>query len=159
MGSGISTKYEINSSFGVMEVRETDSQYRRVFDEDYLNDFCNEMIERPEVEGSSIDGNYLKVRDKYPLRTGGNLGHQTHHTGYNNYYSENPMKDAMSLYSDLSYGGYTWQEDGIIISKFKDGDIVSFRPISSTVNSPAVDIHVIHSSLMRWQRIHFLIWE
>ena len=63
MGSGISTKYQLNPYYGEMEVRESDSMYRRVFDEDYLDEFCREMIERPEVEGSSMDKNYLKVQD------------------------------------------------------------------------------------------------
>jgi hypothetical protein len=159
MGSGISTKYQLNPYYGEMEVRESDSMYRRVFDEDYLDEFCREMIERPEVEGSSMDKNYLKVQDKYPIRTGGNLGHKTDHTGFNNFYSDNPMKDAMELYSNLSNGSATRIQDDVVLSKFKDGDIVSFRPYTSTSGSPAVDIKVVSSSILRKQRIHFLLWE
>lgn len=159
MGSGISTKYQIDPCFGEMEAREPDSDYKRVFDEDYLDDFCREMVERPKVEGSSIDKNYLKVQEKYPLRTGGNLGHKTDHPGFNNYYSDNPMRDAMDLYSDLSYGSTTRIQDDVVLSKFGDGDIISFRPYTSTSGSPAVDIKIVSSSILRNQRIHFMLWE
>ena len=157
MGSGLSTKYVIHTSYGVLEVGESEQEYRRAFDEDYLDEFCREMIERPRVDGSSIDGNYLKVQDKYPLRAGGNLGHETHHPGYNNFYSDNPTKDAMEMYSDLSYGSTTQLRDDVVLSKFEDGDIISLRPYTSTNGSPAVDVHVINSRILRWQRIHFLL--
>ena len=159
MGSGLSTKYVLHPYHGVLEVGEPEQEYRRVFDEDSLDEFCREMIERPKEDGSSIDGNYLTVQDKYPLRTGGNLGQKTDHPGYNNYYSDNPIKDAMDMYSDLSYGSVTQVRDDVVFSKFEDGDIISFRPYTSTAGSPAVDVHVFNSKILRWQRIHFLLWE
>ena len=69
------------------------------------------------------------------------------------------MKDAMELYSNLSNGSATRIQDDVVLSKFKDGDIVSFRPYTSTSGSPAVDIKVVSSSILRKQRIHFLLWE
>ena len=157
MGSGLSTKYVIHTSYGVLEVGESEQEYRRVFDEDYLDEFCREMIERPKVDGSSIDGNYLKVQDKYPLRAGGNLGEKTGKTGYNNWYSDNPMQDAMELYSDLSNGGYTaysGNEHGIIAT-LGDKSKVMFRPYTSTEGSPAVDIKIANPGIVRGQKIHF----
>ena len=158
MGSGLSTKYVIHTSYGVLEVGEKEQEYRRVFDEDYLDEFGREMIERPKVDGSSIDGNYLKVQDKYPLRAGGNLGEGTGKSGFNNWHSDNPMEDAMEMFSNLSSGGETSFSDNNhgIISKFADKSNVMFRPHSSTTGGPAVDIKITNSGLLRKQRIHFL---
>jgi len=157
MGSGISTKYQIDPYYGEMKAREPDAEYRRVFDEDYLDDFCREMIERPKVEGSSIDKNYLRVQDKYPLRTGGNLGHRTSNQGRNEFYSDNPMRDAMEMFSDLSYGGateYTGNNHGIVTT-FYDKSNILFRPYTSTKGSPAVDIKITNPGIVRGQKIHF----
>lgn len=157
MGSGLSTKYVIHTSYGVLEVGEKEKEYRRVFDEDYLNEFCREMMERPKVDGSSIDGNYLKVQDKYPLRAGGNLGERTGKAGLNNWYSDNPMRDAMELFSDLSNGGiteYSGNNHGIITT-FENKSNVMFRPYTSTEGSPAVDIRVSNPGMIRGQKIHF----
>lgn len=158
MGSGFSTKYETNYSYGAMEVGEQDCPYNRVFDEDYIDDFCQQMIDRPKVEGSSIDSNYLNVQDKYPLRTGGNLGEGTGKSGNNNWFSDDPMRDAMEMFSDLSYGGKTSFSENYhgIISKFGDSSSVMFRPYTSTPDSPAVEIRIINSLYLRGQKIHFL---
>lgn len=163
MGSGISTKYQIDSSYGTYYISEKEAEYgskvERVFDEDFLNDFCNEKISQKPIEGSSIESNYQRVKDKYPLRTGGNLGDKTDHTKYNVKYSEDPIRDAMEMYSDLSYGGKTGYTDNLhgIQTDFRDGSHILFRPYSSIPGSPSVDITVINpSSLRPWQRIHFL---
>lgn len=159
MGSGLSTKYVLHTYQGVLEVRESELEYRRVFDEDYLDEFCRDMIERPKEDGSSIDGNYLKVQAKYPLRTGGNLGEGTGKAGFNNWYSDNPIQDAMEMFSDLSNGGstvYSGNEHGIIAT-FGDKSNVMFRPYTSTEGSPAVDIRITNPGMVRGQKIHFIL--
>ena len=161
MGSGISTKYQIDSSYGTYYVSEKESEYgskiERVFDEDFLNDFCNEKIKQKPIEGSSIESNYQRVKDKYPLRTGGNLGDKTKETGRNEFHCDNPMQEAMKLYSELSYGGETQYTQNLhgIMSKMSDGTIL-FRPYTSTAGSPAVEVRVDFLDSGKMRKIHFV---
>ena len=101
MGSGISAKYELCTYEDSLQENES---YERHYDDDYVESFCREKIETPPVKGSSLDENYLMVKDKYPLRAGGNLGEKGKTSGINVYKSDNPMQSAMEMYSDLSYG-------------------------------------------------------
>lgn len=155
MGSGISAKYELRTYDGSMQVSEN---YERCYDDDFIESFCREKIETAQIKGSSLDENYLKVKEKYPLRAGGNLGEKGKTSGINVYKTDNPMQSAMEMYSDLSYGGrteFTKNKHGIQ-TIFEDESFILYRPYTSTYGSPAVEISVVNSKYFRNQKIHFI---
>ena len=156
MGSGISAKYELCTYEDSLQENES---YERHYDDDYVESFCREKIETPPVKGSSLDENYLMVKDKYPLRAGGNLGEKGKTSGINVYKSDNPMQSAMEMYSDLSYGGrteFTKNNHGIQ-TVFEDESSILYRPYTSIPGSPAVEISVVNSKYLRNQKIHFIL--
>lgn len=155
MGSGISGKYELRIYDDSVQVSES---FERRYDDNYIESFCREKIETAQIKGSSIDENYLKVKEKYPLRAGGNLGDKGNTSGINVYKSDNPMQSAMEMYSDLSYGGrtvFTKNKHGIQ-TIFEDESFILFRPYTSTYESPAVEISVVNSKYFRNQKVHFI---
>lgn len=162
MGSGISTKYQIDTSYGTYYVSEKEAEYgskiERVFDEDYLNDFFNDELQEPRVENASLEKNIISNKEELKFHENGRFGDEVKN-GIDNYYSDNPMADAMRCYKKMAYGGkrnIRNTNDQAIFSQFEDGSFVQFRPISSSPSSPAVEVRVDFLDSGKMRKIHFV---
>lgn len=72
----------------------------------------------------------------------------------------NPIKEAKTFYDKIANGGIEKPMDNGkgYITTLKDGTIISYREITSTVGSPAVEINIkksTNSSGIKSQKIHF----
>ncbi len=75
---------------------------------------------------------------------------------------DNPIIEATKFYNLLAYGGQEniiyKNTNKIIISYMKDGTIITLRTITSSQNSPAVEINIRKSNNhknIKYQKIHF----
>ena len=73
--------------------------------------------------------------------------------------SNNPLKTAKLFYEKIANGGIEKKlPNGAFVTKLKDGTIITFREITSTAGSPAIDINIKKSSSssgIKNQKIHF----
>ncbi len=70
------------------------------------------------------------------------------------------VAEAEAFYNKIAYGGIetTHDNDNRKQTKLKDGTIITFREITSTVGSPAVEINIKKSTNtggVKKQKIHF----
>jgi len=161
MGSGISTKYQIKNS-SELHASEKDLEYgsnsNRVFEEEFLNDFFSEELGELKVENASLENNILSNKEVLKFHEDGRFGDFVRNE-IDNYYSDNPMKDAMICYKKMAFGGERGLRENnsrAIYSRFADGSFVQFRPISSSPGSPAVELKVQFIDSGRIRKIHFI---
>ena len=74
--------------------------------------------------------------------------------------SDDPVKTAKDFYDKAAHGGIEHQMDNEkgVYTKMKDGSILSFREITSSADSPAVEINIRESNNhgdIKYQKIHF----
>jgi len=142
MGSGYAGKYEntYGSNAGIrdntIEVREEKTNYG--------------------VKGTSIDENAKYVKDKYGLDENGMFCQSTKKAQI--YRSKNPIEDSIDFYEKLGTGG---RKDNLPNGHgtrifLDDGSVITHRIITSTPDSPAVDIKIVSSSFVKPQKIHFI---
>lgn len=116
----------------------------------------------------SIDDNVESIKSSYPLNNKGFFGTngKSSDEAVRNIASTNPEESAKDFYDKIAYGG---KEDDIVDKKtgaaigkkttLKDGSIISWRKVSSSDGSPAVDINISKngdSSGISAQKIHFV---
>ena len=75
--------------------------------------------------------------------------------------SDNTMKTAKDFYDRASRGGIEHQMDNGkgVYTKMRDGTIISYREVSSSDGSPAVEINIHYSNNhgeIKTQKIHFV---
>lgn len=111
---------------------------------------------------NSIGDNLGKIANKYQYFNGyfGSKGDssikETRHIE-----SDDPIITSKDFYSRLAYGGI---EEPLsngkgAITKMKDGSVITYRRISSSDGTPAVDINIrksSDSSGVKQQKIHFV---
>ncbi len=73
---------------------------------------------------------------------------------------DDPVKTAKEFYDKAALGGIEHQMDNGkgVYTKMKDGAILSFREITSSAGSPAVEINIRDSNEhgdIKYQKIHF----
>ncbi len=73
---------------------------------------------------------------------------------------DNPVQEAKKFYDSIAFGGIESKlENGKgYLTKLKDGTVITFREITSTEGSPAVEINIkktSESSGIKSQKIHF----
>ena len=83
-----------------------------------------------------------------------------------NIISEDPSAAAKEFYDSIAYGGIernlTDKKTGAnkgMVAKMADGSIITWREVSSSDGSPAVDINIERSSdnnVVQQQKIHFV---
>jgi hypothetical protein len=78
-----------------------------------------------------------------------------------NIYSDDPVKTALSFYEKAAYGGIEREMDNGkgVYAKMSDGTIISYREVSSSDGSPAVEINIKKSDAhggIKYQKIHFV---
>ena len=73
-------------------------------------------------------------------------------------YSDDPAATARYFYDTLGRGGALRRIDRGYIRTFDDGTHVTYRPVSGSDGSPAIQITVRNpnSPLARYQKIHFM---
>ena len=142
MGSGYAGKYEntygSNASIqdNNIEVREEKTNYG--------------------VKGTSIDENAKYVKDKYGLDENGMFCQSTKKAQI--YRSKNPIEDSIDFYEKLGTGG----RKGVLSNGhgtrtfLDDGSVITHRIVTSTPDSPAVDIKIVSPSFVKPQKIHFI---
>ncbi len=74
---------------------------------------------------------------------------------------DNPVKVAKEFYDKAAHGGIERQMDNGkgVYTKMRDGSILSYREVSSSDGSPAVEININNSMNhgdIRYQKIHFV---
>lgn len=109
----------------------------------------------------SISDNLPKVANSYHFAHGyfGEHGDSTKERT-RHIESSNPLKTAKDFYEKLTYGAIekSLPNGKGKIAKLKDGTIITYREISSSDGSPAVDINIkksTNSNGVKQQKIHF----
>ena len=108
------------------------------------------------AKGSNILNNAKAISHKYPYTKNGYFGEK----GKNVRIIKAPNADiaAQDFYKGISKGG---KEEPLANGKgvrniLDDGTMIVYRPVTSTPNSPAVEIRKSSTLEIRNQKIHFL---
>lgn len=116
----------------------------------------------------SLGDNLSSVKSDYKLSKGGYFGTKgkSSDNSVRNIKSEDPKATAKDFYDKITYGGIEKpiidKKTGDTIGKtttLKDGSVVSWREVSSSDGSPAVEINIKKSSDstgVKGQKIHFV---
>lgn len=108
-----------------------------------------------------LSENLTTVTSKYPVTDGyfGRKG-QSQKERVRNIESENPLKTAKDFYDMIANGGETKKIPKGEVATLADGTVVTFRPVSTSDGSPAVDINITPSTSdgtgLKSQKIHFV---
>lgn len=75
--------------------------------------------------------------------------------------SDDPLATAKDFYDKAAHGGLEYEMDNGkgVYTKMRDGTILSFREVSSSDGSPAVEINIKKSDDhgdIKYQKIHFV---
>ena len=98
----------------------------------------------------SIEDNLDKTKQKYPTNDEGYFGTPGQGRSHTrNIESENPLETAKDFFDNISEGGKiiplldkkTGLQKGVI-AHMEDGTFISFREVSSSDRSPAVEINI-----------------
>lgn len=119
--------------------------------------FCNSSpFTLSDLKSRTFSKNVEKVSKKYPLNPSGYFGEK----GKNHrvIVSDNPIETSVDFYKTISCGGKESQlSNGKgVQTVFEDGTRIVYRVITSTPDSPAVDITVNIESPVKKQKIHFI---
>ena len=116
----------------------------------------------------SISENLPVMKEKYSYNNGyfGENGQSKKNNKVRNIFSDAPSATAQKFYDTLAYGGKeeptynskTGKQNGMKTT-LSDGSVITWRNISHSDGSPAVDINVERSSDsdgIKQQKIHFV---
>lgn len=109
----------------------------------------------------SITENLSSLTSNYEYNNGyfGVKGQSSNHV--RNIASDNPLETAKDFYDKASHGGIERPLDNGkgLYTKMSDGTILSFREVSASDGTPAVEINIKKSSDhgdIKYQKIHFV---
>lgn len=113
------------------------------------------------IDYHSFSDNVPTLKEKHSFSNGyfGEKGQGRNFT--RNIASEDPVSAAKDFFDTAAYGGVVSKMNngkGETV-KMKDGTIISYREVSSSDGSPAVDINVLKSTAdldVKYQKIHFI---
>lgn len=108
----------------------------------------------------SLEQNLGSVFQVYPIKDGF-FGEKGLSKGVRVIYSMDPEKSAKDFFNRIGKGGILDLKTlaGGVLSRMKDGTIISYRKITSTVGSPAVEIRFENKKPkfgIEDQKIHFV---
>ena len=108
----------------------------------------------------SLDQNLNSVSLSYPI-SNGYFGIKGSSYGIREIHSRNHEKTAKDFFNKIARGGILDLQTikGGVVSRMKDGTVVSYRKITSSNNSPAVEIRFrkLDSKFgIKDQKIHFV---
>lgn len=116
----------------------------------------------------SIGQNVSSLKTSYPFKNGyfGEKGQSTS-SKVRHIITDNPVETAKEFYAKAAYGGmektiYNTKTGAIIgqTASLADGSVISWRNVSSSDGSPAVEINIKRSSDtsgVKQQKIHFIM--
>ena len=109
----------------------------------------------------SLSENLPSLMKKYKYANGYFGEHGQGRDFVRNIKCADPVSVAKDFYDTAAHGGKEQEMDNGkgYITKMKDGSILSFREVSSSDGSPAVEINIKHSSDhggIKYQKIHFV---
>lgn len=143
MGSGYAGKYEntYGSSSNIQDKTDVGS---------------NEYQFNYSRKKTSIDENAKLVKAKYGLDENGMFCESTKRAQV--YRSKRPIEDSIDFYEKLGTGG---RKDDLpnghgTRTFLDDGSVITHRIVTSTPDSPAVDIKIVSPSFVKPQKIHFI---
>lgn len=113
-----------------------------------------------EKNSNSIEQNVYKASKYYDFNEeSGYFGRKGNSQKVRVIYSNNPIVDASILFNILKSGGNVTSlpnKKGIK-AVLKDYTVITFRRITKTKDSPAIDINIEGSKVVKNQKIHFVI--
>ena len=113
----------------------------------------------PHLNGTISRNDFIDyvVKDKYGLDEHGYFGEATR-TRARIYRSENPIDDSIDFYKNISSGGVEEEltNGRGVKSTLDDGTVITHRIVTSTPDSPAVDINIESPAFIKPQKIHFV---
>ncbi|CCI84935.1 hypothetical protein FC52_GL001006 [Lactobacillus pasteurii DSM 23907 = CRBIP 24.76] len=128
---------------------------------DLFSNTIGDKIAHPqqELNLASIQENIRQLTKDYPLSPGGEFGKAGKSSGVRVIEANDQFKTAQDFWLKLSKGGeelYLPNKKGKKVI-FPDGSISTYRIITSTKNSPAIEIYVYHNnSKIKMKKIHFV---
>jgi hypothetical protein len=108
----------------------------------------------------SLEDNLASALSAYPL-TDGFFGEKGKSRGVREIRSRNHEATAKDFFNRIAKGGILdlRTAQGAVLTRMKDGSVVSYRKITSSVNSPAVEIRFRKADSkceIKDQKIHFV---
>ncbi|MBP3815289.1 MAG: hypothetical protein J6H21_00315 [Firmicutes bacterium] len=112
--------------------------------------------DKPKKKPRTIDDNVKEMKKDYPYTKDGYFGKK----GRNSRVIEtgNPEATSVDFFKKIGKGGFVDElpnGKGLRIT-FADGTVVTHRLVTKTPNSPAVDINISHSNIIKSQKVHFI---
>lgn len=106
---------------------------------------------------SHLDANAAFLHPRFKVQKDGCFCERGRGTGINKrqYISDDPLSDAVEFFEALSRGGSSRRFPKGIIKTLDDGTRITFREVTSTPDSPAVEIGRSASQFIKNQKIHF----
>ena len=150
MGSGISNKY--TNTYGSRS-----EEHRSGIVKEKANGYkVRPRVLRKSTGDSNINDNVAKMTGRFAPNEYGNFGIQGKNVRVMK--SEDPLSESASFYDLLGNGGEIKTIPGKAgtITKLDDGSRITYRVITSTEGSPAVEINVKNvNTFIKNQKIHF----
>ena len=151
MGSGLSQKYSntygsVPEENGASEVREEIAEYT-----------TGPRILRESNGISNIDDNVSKMTGKFAPNEYGNFGRPGKNTRVID--CDDPISESESFYNQIGRGGKisVLPHGNGTTTRLDDGTIITYRVITTTTDSPAVQINVkFVETRINDQKIHFI---
>lgn len=108
------------------------------------------------IHVGTVDGNVKRMKDEYPVTSSGYFGKKGKNVRIIE--TSNPENTSKDFYSKLGFGGKTepLKNGKGTRTVLDDGTVIVHRLVTSTEGSPAVNIKVIKSNLVKSQKIHFV---
>lgn len=114
-----------------------------------------------ELEESYFNPSTSELEKQFNLNEHGHFGRKGNGRRVRVVESSDPVADARAMYEELSKGGCEklLPNGKGIKTEFDDGTTIVFREITSTSNSPAVEIQDSASPFIQDQKVHFIMGE
>lgn len=112
--------------------------------------------EGPFKKLNQIDINAIKMKKDYPYTKTGYFGEKGKNARIIS--TSTPKETSEDFFKRIGKGGFIDKlpnGKGTRIT-FSDGTVVTHRLVTKTPNSPAVDINISHSNIIKSQKIHFV---
>lgn len=112
-------------------------------------------------ELANIRDNIAKLAQTYPLTASGYFGVIGSSSRVRVITSNDQYKEVQEFWNMLSKGGkmsYLPNKMGLKV-EFQGKDYATYRVITKTPNSPAIEITVVGKSKVKTQKIHFILTE
>ena len=104
----------------------------------------------------TISGNAEEMKKDYPYTKNGKFGEKGKNAQIIK--TDTPAKTSIDFYNRLRKGGKIepLPNGKGTMTTLPDGTIITHRLVTKTPNSPAVDINVKHSQVIKSQKVHFV---